>query len=83
MGPHGPKLALNKVLTLLSSPLLQVKALFRKVGHALPGMDSAMADGGREQSKFCQLDLQVGCKVALQGDNQTNFYFVTSDQSWS
>ncbi|KAG2189153.1 hypothetical protein INT44_004295 [Umbelopsis vinacea] len=26
-----------------------VKALFRKVGHALPGMDSAMADGGREQ----------------------------------
>jgi len=29
-----------------------VKALFRKVGHALPGMDSAMADGGREQSKF-------------------------------
>ena len=33
-------------------PLVQVKALFRKVGHALPGMDSAMAEGGREQSKF-------------------------------
>ncbi|CAO3681370.1 unnamed protein product [Umbelopsis vinacea] len=26
-----------------------VKALFRKVGHALPGMDSAMADGSRDQ----------------------------------
>ncbi|CAM0137335.1 unnamed protein product [Umbelopsis sp. WA50703] len=26
-----------------------VKALFRKVGHALPGMDSAMGEGGREQ----------------------------------
>ncbi|KAG2181072.1 hypothetical protein INT43_008654, partial [Umbelopsis isabellina] len=26
-----------------------VKALFRKVGHALPGMDSAMGDGNREQ----------------------------------
>jgi hypothetical protein len=32
--------------------LFQVKALFRKVGHALPGMDSAMADGSRDQSKL-------------------------------
>ncbi|KAJ2960016.1 hypothetical protein NQZ79_g4614 [Umbelopsis isabellina] len=28
---------------------IQVKALFRKVGHALPGMDSAMGDSNREQ----------------------------------
>ncbi|GAB5586237.1 GTPase Ryh1 [Umbelopsis nana] len=35
-----------------------VKALFRKVGHALPGMDSAMADGGREQKLILMKALQ-------------------------
>lgn len=30
---------------------IQVKALFRKIGHALPGMDNPSEDGQREQCK--------------------------------
>lgn len=30
----------------------QVKALFRKIGHALPGMDNGMGEGQKDQSKL-------------------------------